>query len=122
MKITITLLIISAFLVLSACATSSYSVGKDFSSSNVSKIVKSKTTKTDLLNLFGEPFSKTVISSTGEKWIYTYSAGTASAQSYLVTTKVETKGIQKTLDILIENGVVTNYTFTEGPAPNVSVY
>ncbi len=121
MKTAISLLVSCAFLLLSACATSSYSVGKDFSSSNVSKIEKGKTTAADLIKLFGEPFSKTVISSTGEKWIYTYSAGTASAQSYLVTTKVETKGIQKTLDLLIENGVVTNFTFTEGPGPNATV-
>ena len=122
MKITISFLIICAFLSISACATSSYSVGNDFSSKNVKKIVKGKTTRTNLLQLFGKPFSKTVISSTGEKWIYTYSAGTATAQSFIVTTNVETKGIQKTLDILIEKGVVTNYTFTEGPMPNVQIH
>lgn len=114
--------IVAASLIIVGCATSSYSVGKNFASENVSKIVKGKTTKVELISLFGQPFSKSVISSSGEKWVYTYSAGTASAQSYLVTTKVETTGTQRILDILIENGIVTNYTYTEGPMPNASVY
>ncbi|MEW8509044.1 MAG: hypothetical protein AB2598_20350 [Candidatus Thiodiazotropha sp.] len=121
MKTIISLCVAYLFLIMTACATSNYSVGNDFPSNNVSKIEKGKTTTMELIRLFGDPFSKTVISSTSEKWIYTYSAGTATAQSYLVKTKVEAKGIQKTLDILIENGVVSNYTFTEGPGPNTSV-
>ena len=64
---------------------------------------------------FGEPFTKTVLSETEEKWLYTYSSGTASAQSYVFTMKVESTGRQKTLDILLKNGVVTNFTFTDGP-------
>jgi len=103
------------------CATSSYSVGRDFSGANVSKIVKGKTTTADLIQLFGEPFSKTVVSETEEKWLYTHHAGTASAQSYVFTTKVQTTGYQKTLDILVKNGVVTNFAFTEGPGPIGSV-
>lgn len=71
--------------------------------------------------MFGEPFSKTVLSETEEKWIYTYSSGTASAQSYVFTTKVESTGTQKTLDILLKNDVVTNFTFTEGPGPTSTV-
>jgi len=99
------------------CATSSYSVGRDFSSQDVSKIVKGKTTSADLVQLFGEPFTKTVISETEEKWIYTHASGTATAQSYVVTMKVESKGNQKTLDVLLKNGIVTNFAFTEGPGP-----
>jgi len=99
------------------CATSSYSVGRDFSNQNVSMIVKGKTTSADLVQLFGEPFTKTVMSETEEKWIYTYSSGTATAQSYVLTMKVESKGNQKTLDVLLKNGIVTNFTFTEGPGP-----
>ena len=104
-------------LFVSGCATSSYSVGRDFPSQNVSKIVKGKTTSTELVRLFGEPSFKTVISATEEKWIYTHSSGTASAQSYVFTTKVQTTGQQKMLDILLKNGVVTNFAFTEGPGP-----
>jgi hypothetical protein len=99
------------------CATSSFTVGNDFSSTNVSKIVKGKTTSDDMISLFGEPFTKSVISATDEKWIYMYSKGTAKAQSYIVTMKVETTGTQKTLDVLITDGVVSNFAYTEKDNP-----
>lgn len=105
------------FVAVTGCATSSYSVGRDFSVANVGNIVKGKTTHAELVQWFGEPFSKTVVSETEEKWLYTHHAGTASAQSYVFTTKVQTTGNQKTLDVLLKNGVVTNFTFTEGPGP-----
>lgn len=102
---------------LSGCATSSYSVGKNFSSENVSQIVKGKTTSKEMISLFGEPYSKTVISATGEKWIYMHSEGTTKAQNYIVTMDVKTTGTQKMLDVLITDGVVANFTFTEGQNP-----
>jgi hypothetical protein len=64
---------------MSGCASTSYSVGKSFSSDNVSKIEKEKTTSTELVKLFGQPFSKTVISATEQKWIYMHSSGTSSS-------------------------------------------
>jgi hypothetical protein len=102
---------------LSGCATSSYSVGKNFSSTNVSQIIKGKTTGEEIVTLFGEPYSKTVISSTDQKWIYMHSEGTTKAQSYIVTMDVKTTGKQKMLDILITDGVVANFAFTEGQNP-----
>ncbi|WP_077286898.1 hypothetical protein [Cognaticolwellia aestuarii] len=102
---------------LAGCATSSFKVGNDFSSENVSKIVKGKTTSNDMVLLFGEPFTKSVISAKDEKWVYMYSNGTAKAQSYIVTMKVETTGTQKTLDVLITDGVVSNFTYTEKGTP-----
>lgn len=102
---------------LGGCATSSYSVGKPFPSENVSQIVKGKTTPQDLVRLLGEPFTKTVISASDEKWVYMHSEGTSKAQSYIVTMNVETTGTQKVLDVLISNGVVTNFAYTDGPNP-----
>ncbi|ENI4486602.1 hypothetical protein ABXZ88_002447 [Vibrio fluvialis] len=46
-----------------------------------------------------------------------HSEGTAKAQSYIVTMDVKTTGTQKMLDVLITDGVVVNYTFTEGQNP-----
>ncbi len=123
MKNIISILSLAFLIIIAGCATSSYSVGRDFSSENIKSIVKGKTKNTELIKLFSQPFSKTVISKNEEKWIYTYSSGTASAQSYLVTTKVETTGNQKTLDILLKDGVVINYTFTENSNPyDISTY
>ncbi len=121
MKYLSSTLFVLVVLNLSACATSTYSVGRDFPTEQVNKIVKGKTTSAELKQMFGEPFSKTVISGTEEKWLYTLSSGTAHAQSFVFTMKVETTGQQKTLDILLKDSVVTNYTFTEGPGPMATV-
>ncbi|SDJ28183.1 hypothetical protein [Pseudomonas abietaniphila] len=105
---------------LSGCATSNFTAGRDFPSANVSSITKGKTTVTELKSLFGEPYAKSPVSETDEKWVYTYTNGSAHAQSYVVTMKVTTTGTQKTLDVLIRNDVVINYTYSEGPAPGTT--
>ncbi len=113
------MIILNLMLVLFAggCATSSYSVGQDFPSQSVSRIIKGETTGSTLVHLFGEPFSKTIITETKEKWIYTYFNGTAYVQSYFLIAKVQMTGQQKTLQVLLEKGVVAKFTFTEGPGP-----
>jgi outer membrane protein assembly factor BamE (lipoprotein component of BamABCDE complex) len=117
MKFRLITMVSLVVLSLSGCATSSYSVGKNFYSTNVSQIIKGKTTGEEIVTLFGEPYSKTVISSTDQKWIYMHSEGTTKAQSYIVTMDVKTTGKQKMLDILITDGVVANFAFTEGQNP-----
>lgn len=112
--------VIGMCFVLGGCATSHYTVGRDFSSANVASITKGKTTTAELKSLFGEPYTKSAVSETDEKWIYTYTNGSAHAQSYVVTMRVTTTGTQKTLDVLIRNDVVINYTFSEGPAPGTT--
>lgn len=107
-------------LALGGCATSHFTAGRDFSSANIASITKGKTTTAELKSLFGEPYAKSPVSETDEKWVYTYTNGSAHAQSYVVTMKVTTTGIQKTLDVLIRNDVVINYTFSEGPAPGTT--
>lgn len=107
-------------LALGGCATSHFTAGRDFSSANVASITKGKTTTAELKSLFGEPYAKSPVSETDEKWVYTYTNGSAHAQSYVVTMKVTTTGTQKTLDVLIRNDVVINYTFSEGPAPGAT--
>ena len=121
MKITILTLIIALLILISGCASTSYSVGNSFSSENVAKIVKDKTTSAQLVQLFGEPYTKSVISSNEEKWIYMHTSGTSSAQSYVFTMDVKTTGTQKTLDILLKDEVVINYAFTEGLTPTYTV-
>lgn len=94
-----------------ACATSNYSVGNPFPSDQVATIKKGQTTAAEVLAKFGEPFSKSVISATQEKWLYSYVEGSANVNFG----QVKTTGTQKTLDLLIDNEIVINYTFTEGP-------
>lgn len=111
------LVVLAMSLALNGCATSHYTSGKDFPSENVASIVKGKTTTTELKTLFGEPFAKSPVNETDEKWVYTYANGSAHAQSYIVTMKVTTTGTQKTLDVLIRNDTVINFTFNEGQNP-----
>ena len=88
--------------------TSSYSVGKDFSSELVNKIEKGKTTAAELIQMLGEPFSKTVVSESETKWLYTYSSGTATVQRGFMSANVQTTGQRKMLDVLLKNEKVTN--------------
>jgi outer membrane protein assembly factor BamE (lipoprotein component of BamABCDE complex) len=101
----------------SGCATSNFTAGRDFNIENVKEIVKGETTTDDLLSLFGEPYSKTVMSNTDEKWFYFYTNTTSKATSYIVSMDVETSGTQKALDVLISEGTVSNYTFNDGKTP-----
>lgn len=121
MKLTIFTSIIALLILMSGCVSTSYSVGKSFSSDSVTKIIKGKTTSAQLIQLFGEPFTKSLISANEEKWIYMHSSSTSSAKSYVFTMEVKTTGTQKTLDILLKDGVVINYAFTEGPTPTYTV-
>jgi len=107
-KFTLALVILVS---LSGCVyKSNVDYGNQFTSEQVSKIEKKVTTKEDLLNIFGEPAIKSVISETGEKWVYSYTGGTASAQAFTMKTTSDIS--THILDILIENGVVVNFAET----------
>ncbi len=118
MKAVIASLFIIAITFIAGCATSNVTAGRDFSSANVAKIVKGKTTVEEMTQMFGQPFTKVVLSATDEKWMYFYNQSSSKAQSYVVTMSVESSNYQKTLDVLISNGVVSNFTFTEGANPS----
>ena len=107
-KFALTILIATA---LSGCTyTSEVDYGKQFTAEQVSQIKKNITTTSDLISIFGEPVLKSVLSETDEKWIYTYTGGTASAQVY--TAKVKSNISTHMLDILISSDVVVNFAET----------
>lgn len=63
-------------LVMLGCTyTNQYESGSQIAVENVNRIVKGKTTEAELIGMFGQPFSKAVISATEVKWIYTHNAG-----------------------------------------------
>lgn len=101
----------------SGCADSEFRYGRDFPTEHVGRVVKGRTTAAEMRQWFGEPFSKAPLSATEERWLYTHAAGTARAQSFIVGAAVQSSSRHKTLDVLLRDGVVTNYTFTEGPGP-----
>ncbi|MFA0562751.1 hypothetical protein AB4559_03255 [Vibrio sp. 10N.222.51.C8] len=97
---------------LSACVyTSNVDYGTKFTEEQVSQIEKKVTTKNDLIRIFGEPSIKTVISETGEKWVYSYTGGSASSQAF--TMKTTSDITTHTIDILLANGVVVNFAETK---------
>lgn len=101
-------------LVMLGCTyTNQYESGSRISVENVNRIVKGKTTEAELIGMFGQPFSKAVISATEAKWIYTHNAVSASAQAF--TMKTTSSAEMTTLDILLKDGVVVNYAYTKSP-------
>ncbi len=84
--------------VLAACTTT---VGTDFDEGKVSGIVKNRTTKQQLIERFGEPGETSIVSPTEEKWVYMY--GTEGSRGK--------QGTLKTLEVILENDVVTSYSY-----------
>jgi outer membrane protein assembly factor BamE (lipoprotein component of BamABCDE complex) len=104
-------LLLAAAISLSGCVyKSNVDYGTQFTSEQVSQIEKKVTTKAELLKIFGEPTMKSVISETGEKWIYTYTGGSASSQAFTMKTTSDIS--THMLDILFENNVVVNFAET----------
>ncbi|WP_061799244.1 hypothetical protein [Serratia ficaria] len=113
-KIILALLMAS---VLSGCVyRSTAEAGKDFDQTKISNIQKGKTTETDLLYSLGEPVKKEVISADETKWIYEKITSTAAIRVFSTKPKVDTK--RKALEVLMKNGVVTNYAFTDNATSN----
>ena len=113
------ILLLSALISLSltGCATATFTQGRAFDTTKVATIEKSKTTKTQIVAWFGEPFSKAVSGADGETWIYMYTQGKTKAQSYVFSVDVKTEGNMKKLDVLFKNDVVANFTYTDGGLP-----
>lgn len=107
----------SLILLLAGCATSTYKTGNEFASDNVKKIEKGVTTENQLVQLIGQPFMKTVLSENEQKWIYSHTVANAKATNYVFSMQVESTGTTKTLDVLLRDGVVINYAYTESDLP-----
>ncbi|MBW8189662.1 hypothetical protein K0504_01325 [Neiella marina] len=107
-----------SLLVASVVACShSYSVGNDFSEDKISQITEGQTTTSGLISLFGEPYSKVMISETHEKWLYFLASGQTKEQKSDalledMTTPAEPK--HKMLSVLVSGDVVTSYGYVEG--------
>jgi outer membrane protein assembly factor BamE (lipoprotein component of BamABCDE complex) len=111
MSLSKVILALTILIPLSGCVyKSNVDYGTQFTAEQVNQIKKKITTKSDLLRIFGEPAIKSVISETGEKWVYSYTGGSASAQAFTMKTTSDIS--THMLDILIENDVVVNFAET----------
>jgi len=98
------------------CAWSHYTQGSVFGASDINQIVKGKTTTTDLMNIFGTPYSKTPEADGGEQWYYFCSHNYHSVGGVPALIVENTKKQNSDLVILInKDKVVVDYTLSEGP-------
>jgi outer membrane protein assembly factor BamE (lipoprotein component of BamABCDE complex) len=100
-------------LVLAGCASSTFESGRDFNATQVSSIVEGETTRSQIVDWFGEPHSQSVASGGLLSWTYMYSVSSAEAQSLIFKMNVETTSSSKVLVVQFRNNLVVNYTFTE---------
>ena len=96
-------------LFLIGCVSVPIQQGSDFDETKVSQIVKGQTTTEEIVSWFGQPFSKNTLSETQQKWIYSSTQGEVTGG--MLSTHARTK--TKTLDLLITEGVVVNFAYTE---------
>lgn len=88
--------------------------GFDFPSENVNKIIKGKTTGDEIIKMFGGPLEKDEILENVEQWRYFYLTGVEIKENGLLTDEEQSTRWHKMLVILLKDGVVTDFTYTEG--------
>ena len=100
-------ILLLAMVVPLGCSTA----GTRFDTSNVSKIVKGKTTKKDVREYFGNPL-RTEDSPNGEVWTYTYVETYATAPGVFGINQSQTAS--NTLTVIFSGDVVKDYVFNSG--------
>lgn len=116
MKKTLFLLASISIISFVGCATptspTSYTTGRDFPAELIVKIQKKSTTTDELIALLGEPYSKLIVSESEERWGYMYSRSSLAKRASL-SSPATVEYTQKSLDVLIKDGIVVNYAYTE---------
>lgn len=113
--------IISLFLtitfLLSGCSSKgNQSLRNETSQSLQSKIVKNKTTKSEITSALGEPDTRTTLDSGNESWRYFMVNNQINASSFIPIVGLFTGGSQsqaRTLDIDFKGDIVSQWSFSE---------
>ncbi|ELT0932045.1 hypothetical protein R7Y08_000741 [Enterobacter roggenkampii] len=107
---------ISSFLI-SGCSTSgNQQLKKETSQSLQSKIIKNKTTKSEIITALGEPETRTTLDSGNEEWTYSMDNNQFDATTFIPMIGLLTGGSQtqaKTLEIEFKGETVSKWTFSE---------
>lgn len=99
-------------IILTACAQKSFvEQGSVLSTEKVSKIVEGSTTQSQVLEIFGEPTTKTVINDNETQWTYKYTQ--KSSTRYTLIGETQYNIIEGKLDIIVSKGIVTWYNYDE---------
>jgi hypothetical protein len=100
----------------SGCTTATAIAGRDFDSSRIAQIQDGVTRTSEIRSCYGEPYRTVVVSATKVKWQYSWAQATAHRPFVLFGRQtVDTEGVQKELWLSIQDGVVVNHTYEEGP-------
>lgn len=101
---------------LSGCSTSrNQNLKNETPQSLQSKIIKNKTTKTELLSKLGEPDTRTTLDDGNEQWKYFMTNNQFSATTFIPVVGLFTGGSQtqsKTLEIDFKGETVSKWTFS----------
>jgi outer membrane protein assembly factor BamE (lipoprotein component of BamABCDE complex) len=97
------------------CASKTITSGREFDVAKIGDIQKGVTTSDQLAQLLGQPFSKAAQSADEVVWNYMWRKGTATTTHGSDGPVVTSQGEKKTLDVLIRNGVVENFSYKDGP-------
>ena len=107
------LLLMLPALLLAGCATS----GRDFDSAKVSQIKKGETTEQQLVTMFGEPTQRAIDSEGMTHLTWQYMEARANGKNFIPVYGMfhhETDTANKTLMVTLKEGIVTNYTASQG--------
>ncbi|HBY7768465.1 TPA: hypothetical protein MI729_002913 [Klebsiella aerogenes] len=106
----------SSFLI-SGCSTSgNQHLKKETSQSLQSKIIKNKTTKSEIITALGEPETRTTLESGNEEWIYSMDNNQFDTTTFIPVIGLLTGGSQtqaKTLEIEFKGQTVSKWSFSE---------
>lgn len=113
--------IISLFLtitfLLSGCSSTGNQILRNETSQSLqSKIVKNKTTKSEITSALGEPDTRTTLDSGNESWRYFMVNNQINASSFIPFVGLFTGGSQsqaRTLDIDFKGDIVSQWSFSE---------
>ncbi|EEF2729297.1 hypothetical protein FVS74_21910 [Salmonella enterica] len=105
-----------AICLITGCSTSgNQKIKNETAQSLQSKIIKNKTTKTELLTKLGEPDTRTTLDSGNEQWRYFMYNNQFNASTFIPVVGLLTGGSQtqsKTLEIDFKGEIVSKWTFS----------
>ena len=105
-------IILFSILALAACSHNNYfEQGTPLSLEEVNKIVEGSTSEVQLLHMFGEPTTKTIINSNETKWTYKYLK--KSSTSHVLLGETNYNILEGTLEVIVKEGVVTWFNYTQ---------
>lgn len=104
----------------SALAACSTTVGRDFSTDNVSQMQVGQTTTEQTISALGEPFSRNIAADGSEKWQYQFQKSSArvKGKSFIpfvgpyLNNSGNVKIDRRTLDLEFQGGVLSSCKFT----------